>query len=52
MNATETIVSLEEPLLDAEQAAALLNVKPSWVRAAPATPAAPAASGRAMQVGA
>ena len=32
VNATETIVSLEEPLLDAEQAAALLNVKPSWVR--------------------
>lgn len=34
MNATETIVSLEEPLLDADQAAALLNVKPSWVREA------------------
>jgi len=34
VNATETIVSLEEPLLDAEQAAALLNVKPSWVREA------------------
>jgi excisionase family DNA binding protein len=25
-------LSLEEPLLDAEQAAALLNVRPSWVR--------------------
>lgn len=34
VNATETVVSLEEPLLDAEQAAALLNVKPSWVREA------------------
>lgn len=25
-------LSLDEPLLDAEQAAALLNVRPSWVR--------------------
>jgi len=25
-------LSLEEPLLDVEQAAALLNVRPSWVR--------------------
>ncbi len=25
-------LSLEEPLLDAEQAAALLNVRPSWIR--------------------
>lgn len=25
-------LSLEEPLLNAEQAAALLNVRPSWVR--------------------
>jgi len=35
MSSTEQVlVSLEEPLLDAEQAAALLNVKPSWVREA------------------
>lgn len=26
------VLSLDEPLLDAEQAAALLNVRPSWVR--------------------
>lgn len=26
------VLSLEEPLLDADQAAALLNVRPSWVR--------------------
>jgi hypothetical protein len=25
-------LSLEEPLLDPEQAAALLNVRPSWIR--------------------
>jgi excisionase family DNA binding protein len=25
-------LSLDEPLLDAEQAAALLNVRPSWIR--------------------
>jgi len=25
------VLSLDEPLLDAEQAAALLNVRPSWV---------------------
>lgn len=25
-------LSLEEPLLDAQQAAALLNVRPSWIR--------------------
>jgi excisionase family DNA binding protein len=25
-------LSLEEPLLNAEQAAALLNVRPSWIR--------------------
>lgn len=25
-------LTLDEPLLDAEQAAALLNVRPSWVR--------------------
>jgi len=29
---TRLMLSLEEPLLDAEQAAALLNVRPSWVR--------------------
>ncbi len=28
----EVLLSLEEPLLDAEQAAALLNVRPSWIR--------------------
>ncbi len=26
------VLALDEPLLDAEQAAALLNVRPSWVR--------------------
>jgi excisionase family DNA binding protein len=26
------VLSLDEPLLDVEQAAALLNVRPSWVR--------------------
>jgi len=26
------VLSLDEPLLDAEQAAAQLNVRPSWVR--------------------
>lgn len=30
-------LSLEEPLLDVEQAAALLNVRPSWVRDATRT---------------
>ena len=29
---TRDVLSLDEPLLDAEQAAALLNVRPSWVR--------------------
>jgi excisionase family DNA binding protein len=29
---TIEVVSLDEPLLDAEQAAALLNVRPSWIR--------------------
>jgi len=28
----EVTVLLDEPLLDAEQAAVLLNVRPSWVR--------------------
>jgi excisionase family DNA binding protein len=28
----EIMLSLEEPLLNAEQAAALLNVRPSWIR--------------------
>lgn len=28
----ELALSLDEPLLDCEQAAALLNVRPSWVR--------------------
>lgn len=28
------VLSLDEPLLDVEQAAALLNVRPSWVREA------------------
>lgn len=28
----DLVLSLDEPLLDAEQAAALLNVRPSWVR--------------------
>lgn len=32
MNETRLLLSLEEPLLNAEQAAALLNVRPSWVR--------------------
>lgn len=32
MSDTRLLLSLEEPLLDAEQAAALLNVRPSWVR--------------------
>jgi excisionase family DNA binding protein len=30
----QLLAALEEPLLNAEQAAALLNVKPSWVREA------------------
>lgn len=29
---TDVALSLDEPLLDCEQAAALLNVRPSWVR--------------------
>jgi excisionase family DNA binding protein len=28
----DILLSLEEPLLNAEQAAALLNVRPSWIR--------------------
>jgi len=28
----DLMLSLEEPLLDPEQAAALLNVRPSWIR--------------------
>lgn len=28
----QVALSLDEPLLDCEQAAALLNVRPSWVR--------------------
>jgi excisionase family DNA binding protein len=30
----QAVAALEEPLLTAEQAAALLNVRPSWVREA------------------
>lgn len=32
--AEQETISLEEPLLDADQAAALLNVRTSWVREA------------------
>jgi len=32
MNTEEVITALDEPLLNAEAAAALLNVRPSWVR--------------------
>jgi excisionase family DNA binding protein len=32
MSGSLEVLSLDEPLLDAEQAAALLNVRTSWVR--------------------
>jgi excisionase family DNA binding protein len=32
LDTRDAVLSLDEPLLDAEQAAALLNVRPSWVR--------------------
>lgn len=32
MSTEEVITALDEPLLNAEAAAALLNVRPSWVR--------------------
>ena len=32
MSTEEIITALDEPLLNAEAAAALLNVRPSWVR--------------------
>lgn len=32
MSSEQVTMALDEPLLDAEAAAALLNVRPSWVR--------------------
>jgi excisionase family DNA binding protein len=37
MSATDVVPSLDEPLLDVDQAAELLNVKVSWIRDATRT---------------
>jgi excisionase family DNA binding protein len=37
MSATDVVPSLDEPLLDLDQAAELLNVKVSWIRDATRT---------------